>query len=82
MKPIFAFFLVITLFGAGCGHSEYGSSEYGSSESAESEPENPYSVGTGHYAGFEWAERTGNSCSGNSSSFIEGCEEYYNQLGE
>ena len=39
------------------------------------EPENPYDEGSGHYAGFEWGEN-GNSCGGNSSSFIEGCEEY------
>ncbi len=38
---------------------------------------NPYSVGTGHYAGYEWAERTGGSCNGNSDSFNEGCEMYY-----
>ena len=40
---------------------------------------NPYSSGSGHYAGYEWAERTGGSCSGYSQSFNEGCEEYYNQ---
>jgi hypothetical protein len=39
------------------------------------EPENPYNPGTGHYAGFEWGEQ-GNYCSGNSDSFVEGCEEY------
>lgn len=39
------------------------------------EPENPYDYGSGHYAGFEWGEN-GNYCSGNSNSFIEGCEEY------
>ena len=44
------------------------------------EPENPYDDGTGHYAGFEWAERTDpGSCSGNSSSFIAGCEELLRQ---
>lgn len=43
------------------------------------EPENPYSTGSGHYAGFEWGEN-GNSCGGNSNSFIEGCEEYLSQL--
>ena len=42
------------------------------------EPENPYDDGSGHYAGFEWGEN-GNSCGGNSSSFIEGCEEYLTQ---
>lgn len=40
---------------------------------------NPYSEGTGHYAGYEWAERTGGDCNGNSQSFNEGCEEYYEQ---
>lgn len=45
-----------------------------------SEPENPYDEGSGHYAGFEWAERTGaGTCGGNSQSFIEGCEEYQRQ---
>jgi hypothetical protein len=44
--------------------------------------ENPYSDGTGHFAGYEWAERTGGSCNGNSESFNEGCEEYYYQVGE
>lgn len=44
------------------------------------EPENPYGYGTGHYAGFAWAESKGvSSCGGNSDSFIEGCEEYINQ---
>lgn len=42
---------------------------------------NPYSQGTGHYAGFEWAERrSAKSCGGNSNSFIEGCEEYLAQM--
>lgn len=40
---------------------------------------NPYSESSGHHAGYEWAERTGGACDGNSASFNEGCEEYYNQ---
>ena len=40
------------------------------------EPENPYTEGSGHYAGFEWAEANGAPCGGNSDSFIEGCEEH------
>jgi hypothetical protein len=41
------------------------------------EPENPYTEGTGHYAGYEWAGRNGSpTCSGSSQSFVEGCEEY------
>jgi hypothetical protein len=44
------------------------------------EPENPYSEGTGHYAGYEWAENKGSgACGGSSQSFIEGCEEYERQ---
>jgi len=44
------------------------------------EPENPYDEGSGHYAGYEWAESSGSgTCGGNSQSFIEGCEEYERQ---
>ena len=47
------------------------------------EPQNPYSEGSGHYAGFEWAEEhEPASCGGNSTSFIEGCEEWQNQSAE
>jgi hypothetical protein len=60
--------------------SSYSSSPYsfhgGISDCTE--PENPYDYGSGHYAGFEWGEN-GNYCSGNSDSFVEGCEEYYSQ---
>ena len=41
---------------------------------------NPYTPGTGHYAGFEWAQsKDVSSCGGNSQSFINGCEEYLKQ---
>jgi hypothetical protein len=33
--------------------------------------QNPYPKNSGHYAGYAWA---GKECSGNSQSFIEGCE--------
>lgn len=47
------------------------------------EPENPYDEGSGHYAGFEWAENNDPGvCGGNSQSFIEGCEEYESQEAE
>jgi len=43
--------------------------------------ENPYRNGSGHYAGFEWAERKDvASCGGKSRSYIEGCEEYLRQM--
>jgi hypothetical protein len=48
-----------------------------------SEPQNPYSEGTGHYAGFDWAQEKGvTTCGGNSDSFIEGCEVYLRQVQE
>ena len=44
------------------------------------EPENPYAEDSGHYAGYEWAERNNpGNCGGSSQSFIEGCEEYQRQ---
>jgi len=47
------------------------------------EPENPYDEGSGHYAGYEWAESSGSgTCGGSSQSFIEGCQEYENQEAE
>jgi hypothetical protein len=45
------------------------------------EPTNPYQPGTGHYAGFKWGEER-KSCGGNSTSFVEGCEDYEAQEDE
>lgn len=60
--------------------SDYYSTSTSDSKYCE-EPENPYDEGTGHYAGFEWAqEKDVDSCGGNSDSFIEGCEEYLSQV--
>lgn len=42
------------------------------------EPNNTYEEGSGHYAGFQWGEE-GNTCDGNSDSFIQGCEDYESQ---
>lgn len=58
-------------------HPNY-SSYRDSTDCNDLEPINPYDEGSGHYAGFEWGEN-GNSCGGNSSSFIEGCEKYESQ---
>ncbi len=55
-------------------HPNYASYEE-SRDCSDLEPENPYDYDSGHYAGFEWGEN-GNYCSGNSDSFVEGCEEY------
>jgi hypothetical protein len=47
------------------------------------EPQNPYDEGSGHYAGYEWAEKNNpGTCGGRSQSFIEGCEEYQQQESE
>ena len=84
------FWGVTSLFG---DHSSSNSSGYSSGgyyddygyeeEEYYSEPENPDSSGTGHSAGFEWAEENDvDSCDGNSQSFIEGCEEYIEQRDE
>lgn len=71
--------LVVCLLLAGCSS---GSTYSGNSQYEDTQQEamgNPYSEGTGHYAGYEWAERTGGDCNGNSNSFNEGCEAYYEQ---
>ncbi|WP_374035766.1 hypothetical protein ACES2I_08775 [Bdellovibrio bacteriovorus] len=59
--------------------AEYnGGYEYGAAE-----PENPFEDGSGHSAGYEWAERNQvSSCGGNSQSFIDGCEEWLRQQEE
>ena len=47
------------------------------------EPGNPHDEGSGHYAGYEWAQSSGSgTCSGKSQSFIEGCEEYESKEAE
>ena len=78
--------LVLTVLGmlvvVGCTSS---SSSANDNEEAHNctEPENPYDAGTGHYAGYEWAENHGGeTCSGSSQSFNEGCEEYETQESE
>ena len=80
MRPLFVLFLVL-LMGTSCSSPDPAAPKAGSArDCSELEPENPYAPGSGHYAGFEWAERNdAGSCGGNSSSFIEGCEEYLRQ---
>lgn len=70
---------LLLMFSFGC-QSKYSEDYYYEEDGEEVEIGNPYSEGGGHYAGYEWAERTGGSCSGNSQSFNEGCEEYYRQI--
>ena len=63
----------------GCSSPERGKEAEAGRSASCAEPENPYSPGTGHYAGYEWAEEHGGDCNGNSNSFNEGCEEYEQQ---
>lgn len=75
------FILVMIFILAAC--SSKNSDDYLTNEDGEEiEIGNPYSSGTGHYAGYEWAEETGGSCTGKSESFNEGCEEYYRQINQ
>lgn len=85
------FVLTLTLTGLlltiGCTSSTSSSTESEHEEGAAAtdcvEPENPYNEGTGHYAGYQWAEEKGTGvCSGSSESFNEGCEEYEQQESE
>ena len=78
-KLILLLFISLSLLG--CSNSNNYSS-YEEDEEQGYDTGNPYSSGTGHYAGYEWAEEKGvSSCGGNSQSFIEGCEEYLRQMG-
>lgn len=72
--------IALSIFAAGCGaNSEPKDNEEEKQAKNCVEPENPYSEGTGHYAGYKWAEEHGSSCNTHSSSFNEGCEEYEEQ---
>ncbi len=56
--------------------SQYDESTY----ETDQEQGNPYDEGSGHDAGYQWAEDNGvedpDDCDGNSNSFIEGCQTY------
>src|SRR2546428_27990 len=56
--PIFLTALALSM---GCGSSKPADKENEDRvEAADcTEPSNPYAPGTGHYAGYEWAERNG-----------------------
>ena len=71
--------VICALLLAGCSSQKDPSSDENRGATVCVEPENPYSQGTGHYAGYEWAERNGGSCAASSQSFNEGCEEYDTQ---
>ncbi|MFH1533340.1 MAG: hypothetical protein ABID64_00195 [Nitrospirota bacterium] len=80
MKKILSLSLIIlVLFVSGC--LSQSSEDYYIDEGMEEvKIGNPYSSGTGHYAGYEWAKdkeiSDPDNCGGNSQSFIEGCRAY------
>lgn len=83
---VLAFSLLGMLPTVGCTSSNSTDSsghDNGNASASCVEPENPYTEGTGHYAGYEWAETKGSgTCGGSSQSFIEGCEEFETQESE
>lgn len=72
---LIAIFALSILLAVGCSSPKSDSKEENAANCVE--PENPYAQGSGHYAGYEWAEaHGGGDCNGQSQSFNEGCEEY------
>lgn len=78
MKVYVILLCSLLFFGAGCTTKSNSSYNTDVKSCSDIEPSNPYQSGSGHYAGFEWGEK-GKTCGGNSSSFINGCEEYERQ---
>jgi hypothetical protein len=78
---VLSFTLAGLLILIGCGSSKPSSdNDEGGGNTSCVEPQNPYDEGTGHYAGYKWAEEKGSgTCSSSSESFKEGCEEYESQ---
>jgi hypothetical protein len=68
-----------TLMAVGCKSTPSSSTSSGDEAASCSEPQNPYDEGSGHYAGYEWAEEHSGSCETGSTSFNEGCDEYDSQ---
>jgi hypothetical protein len=77
-----AYAMTLGLLLVGCASTENSGSKEENEVVCE-EPVNPYTEGTGHHAGYEWAESEGSgTCNGSSQSFNEGCEEYETQVDE
>lgn len=81
MRLVFLLTLLMFL-AAGCSSSKSDEKDEKGEAASCVEPENPYTAGSGHYAGYEWAESHGADCNGRSQSFNEGCEEYEEQEAE
>ena len=76
-------FLAVLVISIGCGSSKPADNDSEGTTASCTEPSNPYSEGTGHYAGYEWAKKNGSGdCNTSSQSFNEGCEEYETQESE
>ena len=69
--------IVLIIFLTGCNNDHTAT---GSNSKVCVEPQNPYNESSGHYAGFNWAMENNWDCDGNSESFNEGCQEYFQQL--
>jgi hypothetical protein len=84
MKTRWVASVAVALVVVGCAKSSDSNNEAGGRTSAScQEPENPYSDGSGHHAGYAWAEdHASAACDGASQSFNEGCEEYRGQEAE
>jgi hypothetical protein len=85
MRQTLAFTLIGLCLILGCAPSSSKPAESDNDDSTPkcTEPENPYAEGTGHYAGYEWAEQKDPAtCGGSSQSFVEGCNEYESQESE
>jgi hypothetical protein len=80
MKYLLIGVLVLMSTGCGTGSAVQGS-KYKEPGTKKVVPvENPYGDGSGHSAGYNWAQENGGGCNTGKTSFDEGCEEYYRQL--
>lgn len=77
-------FTAMIIFFSSCSGSNGGGKYDEYQEEPDTAIESPYDDGSGHDAGFQWAEQKGitdsTDCGGDSDSFIEGCQEYVNSL--
>ena len=62
-------FLTVVALPIGCGTSKPAGNDNEGEVASCTEPSNPFSEGTGHYAGYEWAEKNGSGDCNGSSQF-------------
>lgn len=84
MKQSSLILITLLLFLSGCSGGTGGGKYDDYQEEPDAAIESPYDEGSGHDAGFRWAEQNGiidpSDCGGNSDSFVEGCREYANTV--